>query len=302
MTIEELFQRGLSLDKLRSFLAVVQAGSVTAAAKGEASRRSLMSRQVSELERTLGLELFLRQGKSLSLTESGRELALLTAGYFSEFEDLVRRATSRESHLRVGAGASTLDALVFPRINELRRELPNTDFEFATNSTAGILSDLRQGALDIGIVRDGNLGPDLVATPCAKLEFVLVCRTDFDRNLPDWNLSKFLTRAPLAMIRGSGEFVSSFNNLCDELEIEPKITIRTESFDQIRQMMLAGHPAGLLPKPLAASLPATDFHLVDDSSLRCLSRQIAVVIDTRMARMKDRLPRIAEAVCKVIAR
>jgi DNA-binding transcriptional LysR family regulator len=171
MDIEKLFQRGLSLDKLRSFLAVVRAGSVTTAAEGVPSRRSLMSRQVSELESTLGMELFLRKGKSLHLTEAGRELALLTASYFGEFENLVSRTTTGESQLRIGAGASTLDAVVFPRIQELRRQLPNVQFEFITDSTVGIIRALHEGGLDVGIVRVGDNDGDLLAIPCGKLEY-----------------------------------------------------------------------------------------------------------------------------------
>lgn len=300
MDIEELFQRGLSLDKLRSFLAVVRAGSVTAAAGGDPSRRSLMSRQVSELESTLGIELFLRKGKTLHLTEAGRELALLTASYFGEFENLVRRVTTGESHLRIGAGASTLDAVVFPRIQELRKQLPDVQFEFITDSTAGIIRALHEGGLDVGIVRVGDHDGDLLATQCGKLEYVLAGRTDFDRNLPEWSLAKFLNRVPLAMIRGTGEFVSSFHQLCRDIEATPQVMIRTESFDQVRQMMLAGYPGGVLPKQLACTLPTSDFHIVEDLALGKLAREISVVIDARVARMRDRLPGVAQTICRVI--
>jgi DNA-binding transcriptional LysR family regulator len=300
MDIEKLFQRGLSLDKLRSFLAVVRAGSVTTAAEGVPSRRSLMSRQVSELESTLGMELFLRKGKSLHLTEAGRELALLTASYFGEFENLVSRTTTGESQLRIGAGASTLDSVVFPRIQELRRQLPNVQFEFITDSTVGIIRALHEGGLDVGIVRVGDNDGDLLAIPCGKLEYVLAGRSDFDRNLPEWSLVKFLNRVPLAMIRGNGEFVSSFHQLCRDLEATPQVMIRTESFDQVRQMMLAGYPGGILPKQLACTLPPSDFHIVEDPFLGKLAREISVVIDARVARMKDRLAGVAKTICKVI--
>jgi DNA-binding transcriptional LysR family regulator len=300
MSIENLFQRGLSLDKLRSFLAVVRAGSVTGAAAGEPSRRSLMSRQISELESTLGMELFLRQGKSLRLTEAGRELALLTASYFSEFGNLVKRSTTGESLLRIGAGASTFDAVVFPRIQMLREQLRDVQFEFISADTAGILRSLRQGELDVGIIRVGEHGADLLATPCGRLDYVLVGRVDFDRNLPDWGLAKFLNRVPLAMIRGAGAFVSSFHHLCSEIDASPQVMIRTESFDQVRQMMMAGYPGGILPRQLADTLPVSDFHIIEDPALARLTRELAVVIDSRVARLKDRLPGIANLITKVI--
>jgi DNA-binding transcriptional LysR family regulator len=208
--------------------------------------------------------------------------------------------TTGESHLRIGAGASTLDAVVFPRIQELRKQLPDVQFEFITDSTAGIIRALHEGGLDVGIVRVGAHDGDLLATPCGKLEYVLVGRNNFDRNLPEWSLAKFINRVPLAMIRGKGEFVSSFHQLCREIEATPQVMIRTESFDQVRQMMLAGFPGGVLPKQLACTLPTSDFHIVEDLALGKLAREISVVIDARVGRMKERLPGVAQIVCKVI--
>lgn len=300
MDIEELHNRGLSLDKLRAFLAVVRAGSVTAAAGGEGSRRSLMSRQIGELEKTLGFQLFQRKGKILHLTAIGRELALLTATYFDEFNALAERAVAGESNLRIGAGASIFESVVFPRIREIRTRFQNFRFEFITDNTAGILRSLHQGELDIGIVRAGEHGANSLLTPCGSLDFVMVGRIDFDRNLPSWSLGQFLNRVPLAMIRGEGQFVSEFYQLCNELEILPDIVMRTESFGQVRQLLLSGHAGGILPQRLAAELPPSEFHSIEDPLLRSLSRDLVVVIDSRVARLKDRLHSIAEEVAKTI--
>lgn len=300
MELEELFQRGLSLDKLRSFLAVVRAGSVTAAAGGLASRRSLMSRQVSELEATLGIELFNRKGKSLNLTDTGRTLALLTATYFTEFDNLVRRATGEHSTMRIGAGSSIFEAVVFPGIREVQRGLRDFRFEFVTDSTTGILRSLQEGGLDLGIIRKGEHGPDVIPIPCGSMDFVLVGRVDFDRNLPQWGLGQFLTRVPLAMIRGSGRFVSTFQQLCRDSDADPQVTIRAESFGQVRQLIQSGHPGGILPRQLIGGLATSEFHVLEDPELGKLSSELAVVIDSRVARVRDGLSKIAGDLARVL--
>lgn len=54
MATDLLSQGGLSLERLRSFCLVAEAGGVTKAAKGDAARQSQFSRQVKELEECFG--------------------------------------------------------------------------------------------------------------------------------------------------------------------------------------------------------------------------------------------------------
>ena len=296
MDFDQLFHQGLSLDKLRTFLAVVRAGSVVGASEGNASRRSLMSRQLGELEKTLGVELFRRKGKSLELSVAGRELALLTATYFSEVGNFVERTTKGTSTLRLGAGASVLEAMVFPQIREIRSRIPGLELELVTDSTQRILRSLHEGELDIGIVRSGDHGADVVTYPCGRMEFAFVGRTDFDRHLPDWGLAHCLSRMPMAMLRGSGQFASGFRKLCVDLEVSPNIVVRTESFGQIRQALSAGIPGGILPRCLTANMTSSEFRVVKDEGLSVLARDFVLVMDKRVTQLKTRLSGIAECV------
>lgn len=66
---EHLFSKGgLSLDRLRSFMQMAQAGSIAKAAPGDTNRQSQISRQIRELEQFFGTELTRRKGKTLSLS------------------------------------------------------------------------------------------------------------------------------------------------------------------------------------------------------------------------------------------
>ncbi len=207
MNFYHLKERGLTLDKLLAFVAVARAGSVAEAAKGVESRRSLMSRQVGELESALGVELFLRKGKSLEITTAGRELALLSAAYFEEIEGLSARFSGNKGLLKLGAGAAVLEAMVFPAIRTLRRSLPDCRFEFIPDSTRGVGQRLHDGSLDIGIVRASYEDGGLIRKSCGTMKFVLVGRRDFDSKLPSWTITQFLSRVPMALIRGEGSLV-----------------------------------------------------------------------------------------------
>lgn len=64
----------LDLDQLQSFCAIADCGSFTEAAKRVFKTQSAVSMQIKRLEERLGHSLFLRDGRSISLTHEGNEL------------------------------------------------------------------------------------------------------------------------------------------------------------------------------------------------------------------------------------
>src|SRR6266496_1841306 len=85
---KSLFQKtGLSLDRLRNFALIADAGGLSLAAGGASSRMSLFSKQVRELEAFFGVALTVRQGRAVKLTDAGRELAQLARAHLGGLAD-----------------------------------------------------------------------------------------------------------------------------------------------------------------------------------------------------------------------
>ena len=75
-------------EQLRIFLAVAEHGSFTAAAKALFLSHSTTSRAVAALETELGQPLFLRQGRSVTLTKAGETLKPEAERILNELEKL----------------------------------------------------------------------------------------------------------------------------------------------------------------------------------------------------------------------
>ena len=88
----------MELRTLRYFVAVVEAGSVTAAARAEHVAQPSLSRQLRQLERSLGITLFDRRDGRLTLSAAGRQF--LPAAQ----EVLSRAETAREAAAGIAAG------------------------------------------------------------------------------------------------------------------------------------------------------------------------------------------------------
>lgn len=280
---------------------MVRAGTVTAAAEGVASRRSLMSRQIGELEKTLGYAVFRREGKKLFLTEPGRELALLAASFFREVENSVSRATSTELEtIRIAAGGAVFEAMVFPHWAELGRQFPGRLFEFVSMDNRGIIQSLQEGQYDFGLISNSYIDDGSVVFPCGEMKFVLVVRKDFDSNLQSWTSRELLARVPLATISGNGEFVRGFKSLCNKEGVQPRIIARASMFAHVRDMIENGVAGGVLPEPLARRLPESDFMVVDDALFGELDRKVSLVASKRAIAVRDRLTEMAATLTDIL--
>src|SRR5262249_14003214 len=99
---------GLSLDRLRSFLAVADAGAIARAAPGDPVRQSQLSRQIGELEQFFGHGLVERRGRGLALTRAGEHLAVTVRELIAGLHDVAAVAEDAPIAAALGAGDSLL--------------------------------------------------------------------------------------------------------------------------------------------------------------------------------------------------
>src|SRR5213080_2960431 len=112
MVAELLSEAGLSLERLQSFCRVAEAGGVTRAAKGDATKQSLYSRQIKELEEFFGAELMRRKGRGIVLTPTGQRLLRMTREQFASLIDFKAECRGQPLEIVIGAGDSIIQWLL----------------------------------------------------------------------------------------------------------------------------------------------------------------------------------------------
>ena len=123
------------LDLVRTFLAVAEAGSFTAAASGVYRSQAAVSQQIRRLESQVGARLFERGRREVTLSHAGRRLLpharqLLTA---SEQARLAAHGTDRR-RIRIGI-PDDLAGLVMPALAEVAGHDDTFVFEIVTGAT-----------------------------------------------------------------------------------------------------------------------------------------------------------------------
>lgn len=151
-------------NQARAFLVTAEEGSLSAAARALGLTQPTLGRQVAALEDSLGVTLFERVGRSLSLTTAGLDL-LEHVKAMGEAAGQISLAASGQSQTVDGLVVITASDLLAayqlpPILDELREQAPGIDIEVVASNE---IRDLKRRETDIAIRHVRPDQPDLIA-------------------------------------------------------------------------------------------------------------------------------------------
>lgn len=243
---EQLFDiSGLSLDRLRSFLKVAEAGNLTQAAQGDQTRQSQYSRQIKELEGFFGVALTRRVGRRIEITEEGRRLAMVIHRQFSELDDFRESMAGRCVRVSFGSQGSVIDWLLIPRLAEMSRVLGNTIIEAEQMRTMDVVRAVADGRLDFGIVREDALPPETKRQRIGSIGYAAFAANAFWKGRS--SAKELLGNAPVADLLPGGQFVQRWQQWLSEAKLRPQVVAKVSSFTDLARVVQHGHAAAVLP-------------------------------------------------------
>ncbi|HWS44590.1 MAG TPA: LysR family transcriptional regulator [Acidimicrobiia bacterium] len=249
----------MELRQIEYVLAVVDAGSFTAAAAAVGVAQPSLSEGIRRLEAELGVRLFDRVGRSVQLTAAGRE-----------FEGPARRLLRERAVLLDAVGAvrgldtGTLDVVALPTlavdplaglVGQFRVAHPGVVVHIAEPESAGAVEDqVADGRAEIGLADLPARRDDLVAIALGRQEIVAVCPPGTRLPAPD--------RLPVARLAGVPLIATppgtSTRDLLDRAlaaaTIVPTIAVETSQREAIGPLVLGGAGTSFLPRALADRL------------------------------------------------
>ena len=141
---------------LRYFLVVAREQNMTEAANVLHVTQPTLSRQIAELERELGVELFERTNRSCVLTGDGMRLRQRAEEIVSLVEQTEGELADRElgisGNIRIGAGETQAMRFVLDVFAALRRDHPGVTCELYTGNADAVEERLERGLLDFALV------------------------------------------------------------------------------------------------------------------------------------------------------
>ncbi|MFC4274463.1 LysR family transcriptional regulator [Achromobacter aloeverae] len=151
-----------TLDEMQTFIAVVDAGSITAAAERLGQTVSAVSRTLGRLELKLETTLLHRTTRRLALTEEGQlllgEARRVVESVEAIEEQMALRRQQPAGLLRVNAASPFMLHVIVPLVGEFRRQYPQIELALQSNDQIIDLLEQRTDiAIRIGTLRDSTL-------------------------------------------------------------------------------------------------------------------------------------------------
>ncbi|MEV5179382.1 LysR family transcriptional regulator [Streptomyces werraensis] len=239
--------------RLAHFAGVARTEHVTRAAQEMQVPQSTLSRALVRLEDDLGVELFARHGRTVSLTPAGRtfyasvERALDEIGRAAE----TVRADADPATGKVAFGfLHTMGAETVPGLlHAFRADHPGIRFSLVQNYGEAMLEGLRGGELDLCLTSPVPSAPDLVARRLDEQKLRLVVPADHRLaarrrvRLAEAADETFVTLEPGYGLRRITD------DLCAQAGFAPRIAFEGEEAETLRGLVAAGLGVALLPPP-----------------------------------------------------
>lgn len=243
--------------QLRSFIEVVREGGFTQAARTLFISQSAVSKQVAQLEESLGVSLLDRQGSQVNLTAAGKvvlhraeEMLILRNGLLRELDDLSNLA---RGELRLGLPMLGSDTLFAKAFAEYRRLYPNVTIHLLEDGSRAIERAVMTGDLEIG----ASLTPDdpmFASQPfCDEPMDALLPINHPLAHLKEVELSQ-LADTPFLLYQRSFVLNDRLLQACKQEGFTPKEGGRSGQADFLVALVAAGQGVVLLPQVVARAL------------------------------------------------
>ena len=260
----------MTLKQLEYFLAIAKSESITRAAEELHVSQPPLSLQLKALEDELGVALFHRDKKGLTITHSGRVFQLRVQELFEQINEMVRevreRAADPHVSVRVGTINSASNRLLPSKIYAFNLTHPSVDIQISEASTTDILFKLDDRKIDLGIVREPFNSKRYHMLPVfdealreeAADCFVTLADPRF-YDTPEGGEIKLseLSGLPIILHR---RYISMFSALCKQSGFIPDIICKNNDITALLNWAKAG--IGVAVIPYTSSLLNTDPHLI----------------------------------------
>ncbi|EIT84774.1 LysR family transcriptional regulator [Fictibacillus macauensis ZFHKF-1] len=248
----------MDIKQLQYFIEVAKYNSFTRAADALFITQPTISKMIKNLEEELGVTLFDRSRKGLTLTDAGRtifEQAKLVDKAFANLEmELDNLLGLKKGHIRIGL-PPIFDSRLFPKlIGSFHERYPNVTFELWEEGSKKIEEEVANHQLDLGVI--------VLPTNNATFQYFAFMEEDLRLIIhPDHPLA---SRDEISLSELCNESFILFNkdfvlhdriiSSCNQAGFNPHITSESSQWAFIEEMVVCKLGVSLLPESICRHL------------------------------------------------
>lgn len=145
----------MNIEEIETFILLAENGNFTKTAEIQYVVQSTISNRISELEKYIGKDLFIRNNKNVKLTKAGEVFLPYARRMLMLKKEAIVKARAVgifEDRLALGAADSIYRGIISPMVKEYFLRFPNMAVKLKINHSEEIIKLLGDGILDVGFV------------------------------------------------------------------------------------------------------------------------------------------------------
>lgn len=251
----------IDYNKLRNFLAVVDSGGITAAAKTLNRTQSAVSQSINHLEQTLGVKLIEWEGKRLKLTREGQLIYKALHSRMIAIEErlttIIQTGKEIKGSIEIGVlqdHSTMIQQHLFQILSQFRKKYPAVTFKINFATSSEIEQALLDQLLDIGLLINFRERHRFRVFEVATEEHIVASSTEYLQQLavPE-SLQKILEANLIDINEEFTCFTPWVRKHAPELlhQLEEKIpVIVVPDFKAAKELVLLNQGIAILPRYL----------------------------------------------------
>lgn len=236
---------------LKAFVTVASLHNFTKAAEQLGYAQSTITSQIQLLEKELGVRLFDRLGKKVSLTPEGEHFLTDARQLLFSWEKAkgsLSHTNSPHGILTIGVNESVCSVKLPKLLEEYRRQFPEVEFHIKIGSTDELELWLNENQIDVAVLLDKLWNvPELTVKICEEetLGFFV------SPNHPLIDLKHILPHdvsdQPMLLVSHSSCWKNIFQAVMEEANESYRIMLETASISDLKQFAILGFGVAVLP-------------------------------------------------------
>ena len=236
---------------LKTFQAIVQTGSFLQAAEQLQYAQSTITLHIQQLEKELGVKVFLRQGKKLQLTAAGKSLETHANFLLHRAEvlhqDMLELVAGKTGHLKIGSIEPVASLKLPTLLVKFCREYPKVKLTLETGVTDVISQRVASGKLDLAICSPPAAKLGLNFNPLFYDPMTLLLSQSNSLSTKEKILVEDLTTERLLLTEINCPYRQVFEREIQHHNVNPNYGLEITSLKVLQDMVVAGLGIGVVP-------------------------------------------------------
>lgn len=241
----------MDVPQLRTLIHVAELGSLSKAADRLRIAQPALSRQIRLLEGELGVRLFERHGRGMTVTEQGQDVLRHALRIMAELEEIravvADENASLRGHVSIGMPPTASEILSEPLVAAFREAHPDATLRIVSAYSGHLLDWLHRGELDAAILYDPKSARTLRVQPLLEETLFLIgpsgAELTLDRSV---DFARLEHERLLLPSRGHG-LRSIVEHCAEECGIFLNLKVEADNYSTLKELVRSGHGVTVLP-------------------------------------------------------